>query len=280
MFKSYAQNFEDVILYRALRSVTRGFYIDIGASHPDIDSVSRAFHEKGWSGIHVEPLPAHAAALRLARPGDIVIEAAVSQDIGTSPFFEVGLGAGISTCSVELSERHRAAGFSVSTCIVKHVSLYDILSTHVTSEVHWMKIDVEGFEAAVIRSWQDSPVRPWIVVVESTEPMSTVPNYAAWEPELIRRGYRYVYFDGLNRFYLSDKHAELAAHFSCGPNYFDGFTVQPHHWICPQPSSLQIDSQALPPASVAVWRAHLGKLRRVSQSLLRTLRHLVQRRKA
>ena len=86
MFRSYAQNFEDVIRYRALRSVPRGFYIDIGASHPDIDSVSRAFHEKGWSGIHVEPLAAHAAALRLARPGDIVIEAVVSQHIGTSLF--------------------------------------------------------------------------------------------------------------------------------------------------------------------------------------------------
>ena len=280
MFISYAQNFEDVILYRALRSVPRGFYIDIGASHPDIDSVSRAFHEKGWSGIHVEPLPAHAAALRLARPGDIVIEAAVSEDIGALPFFDVGLGAGISTCSVELSERHRAAGFPVSTCTVKHVSLFDILNTHVTSDVHWMKIDVEGFEASVIRSWQESPVRPWIVVVESTEPMSTVPNYAEWEPELIRRGYHYVYFDGLNRFYLSEKHAELAAHFSCGPNFFDGFTVQPHHWICPQPSPLQIDFQVLPSSTLAVPSAHPGKMRRVSQTLLRTLKHLIQRRKA
>jgi FkbM family methyltransferase len=280
MFISYAQNFEDVILYRALRSVPRGFYIDIGASHPDIDSVSRAFHEKGWSGIHVEPLPAHAAALRLARPGDIVIEAAVSEDIGELPFFDVGLGAGISTCSVELSERHRAAGFPVSTCTVKYVSLFDILNTHVTSDVHWMKIDVEGFEAAVIRSWQESPVRPWIVVVESTEPMSTVPNYAEWEPELIRRGYRYVYFDGLNRFYLSEKHAELTAHLSCGPNFFDGFTVQPHHWICSPPSPLQIDSQANSPSMVAVSSAYLSEVLQISEMLLRRLKPLVQGRKA
>ena len=30
-FISYAQNLEDVILYRSLRDVERGFYVDVGA---------------------------------------------------------------------------------------------------------------------------------------------------------------------------------------------------------------------------------------------------------
>lgn len=30
-FVSYAQNFEDVMLYRALKHVEKGFYIDVGA---------------------------------------------------------------------------------------------------------------------------------------------------------------------------------------------------------------------------------------------------------
>ena len=55
MFISYAQNFEDVILWRALKHVENGFYIDIGAQDPVIDSVSRGFYEKGWRGLHVEP---------------------------------------------------------------------------------------------------------------------------------------------------------------------------------------------------------------------------------
>ena len=52
---SHAQNFEDVILNRALEDVESGFYIDIGANDPDIDSVTRYFYEKGWSGIKIEP---------------------------------------------------------------------------------------------------------------------------------------------------------------------------------------------------------------------------------
>ena len=53
---SYAQNFEDVMLWRALGQIEHGFYIDIGAQDPIIDSVSLAFYEHGWRGIHVEPM--------------------------------------------------------------------------------------------------------------------------------------------------------------------------------------------------------------------------------
>ena len=59
-FRSYGQNFEDVMLYRALGKVERDFYIDIGAQHPKIDSVSKAFFTGGggafmWSRCLTTP---------------------------------------------------------------------------------------------------------------------------------------------------------------------------------------------------------------------------------
>ena len=74
-FVSYAQNFEDVLLWRALHSVERGFYIDAGAWHPDTDSVTRAFHDRGWHGINVEPSAEGFQRLEAARPR--LIEAVV-----------------------------------------------------------------------------------------------------------------------------------------------------------------------------------------------------------
>ncbi len=62
-FISYAQNFEDVMLWRALKHVERGFYIDVGAFSPDLDSVTRAFSERGWRGINIEPNPHYLAQL-------------------------------------------------------------------------------------------------------------------------------------------------------------------------------------------------------------------------
>ena len=37
-FVSYAQNYEDVMLWRALKHVKNGFYVDVGANDPLIDS--------------------------------------------------------------------------------------------------------------------------------------------------------------------------------------------------------------------------------------------------
>ena len=51
-FISYAQNYEDVMLWRALQHIENGFYIDVGAAWPDVDSVTKAFYDKGWRGIN------------------------------------------------------------------------------------------------------------------------------------------------------------------------------------------------------------------------------------
>src|SRR5579863_744930 len=52
---SYAQNGEDVLLGRAFGWQTDGFYIDVGANHPVNDSVTKAFYDRGWRGINIEP---------------------------------------------------------------------------------------------------------------------------------------------------------------------------------------------------------------------------------
>ena len=69
-FISYAQNFEDVMLWRALCDMENGFYVDVGAADPKELSDTRAFYERGWSGINVEPLDEYFDKLTQARPRD------------------------------------------------------------------------------------------------------------------------------------------------------------------------------------------------------------------
>jgi hypothetical protein len=54
-FISYAQNYEDVMLWRALKDVSNGFWIDIGAAHPRDLSVTLAFSERGWRASQPPP---------------------------------------------------------------------------------------------------------------------------------------------------------------------------------------------------------------------------------
>lgn len=224
MMISYAQNFEDVILWRALKHVEKGVYVDIGAQDPVVDSISMAFYEAGWRGVHVEPVRAYADKLRQARPDEEVLEAAIGVERGDLTFFEMQ-ESGLSTGDAEIARNHEAAGLKINVTTVRSVPLSDVLARFEERDVHWLKIDAEGMERSVIESWSPSRVRPWIVVVESTLPNSQQQNFEQWEPTLLTLGYSFVYFDGLNRFYVSKAYASLAAVFGPGPNVFDAFAL-------------------------------------------------------
>lgn len=216
---TYAQNFEDVILWRALCSIEQGFYIDVGAQDPTYDSVSRHFHENGWRGVHIEPHPEYAALLRAARPGDRVIQAAVAAEPGLSTFYSFS-GTGLSTAVERVAHRHTDNGFSSEELTVASITLDMVFAECGQREVHWLKLDVEGFERPALEGWT-SQVRPWIVVVEAVEVGGRTPNHDVYESVLLGKGYHFVYFDGLNRFYVSDAHRELDAHFAYGPSLWD-----------------------------------------------------------
>jgi len=92
--------------------------------------------------------------------------------------------------------------------------------------VHFLKVDVEGFEEAVLRGNQWQLHRPWVVVVEATLPMSQTESYQGWEPILLNADYLFAYADGLNRFYVAKEHANLLEVFKYPPNVFDEFKLR------------------------------------------------------
>jgi FkbM family methyltransferase len=213
-FLSRAQNLEDIVLWRALRHVTDGRYIDIGACDPRWLSVSRGFYEQGWRGVHFEPLPASAAKLRADRPDEPVHQIALADHDGMLTFF-VSSVEGNSTGVPELA----AADAPQVSVPVRTLASFG--AGWAGTEVHWMKIDVEGMEAAVLRGWDARLLRPWVLVVEATRPNSTEPNHAEWEPIVLAAGYRFALFDGLNRFYVAEEHLELLPTVSIPGNIFD-----------------------------------------------------------
>lgn len=219
-FVSYAQNFEDVMLWRALKHVENGTYVDVGAQHPTIDSVSKAFYLHGWRGIHIEPVQQYAELLRDDRPDEIVLQVALGETDGVLAL-NVIPETGLSTAIDQYAQAHHEHGFATRQVHVPMLTLKTALPMLAGRDVHWLKIDVEGFEAQVLKGWDSSTLRPWIMVVEATVPGSAQRDYETWDPIIQEAGYRFVYFDGLNRFYVADEHAELVAAFSAPPNVFD-----------------------------------------------------------
>ena len=221
-FVSYAQNYEDVMLARAFAGVERGFYVDVGAQDPRFDSVTKAFYDLGWHGINLEPVEHWHRKLVEERPRDINLCLAAGDHAGAIEFHETD-ESGLSTASAEFARRHREAGHALRTRQVPVDTLDAICRRHDVREVHFLKVDVEGAEAEVLRGLDLARLRPWVILVEATEPNSRVSNHAQWEALVTDHDYRLVYQDGLNRFYLAREHEALAPAFAAPPNIFDDF---------------------------------------------------------
>lgn len=223
---SYAQNFEDVMLWRVLKHVENGFYVDVGALSPEFDSVTRWFYEQGWHGINIEPNPEYVGKLNEWRGRDVNLPVAIGESNGVIDINIVS-NPGLSTTDPQILAQHVASGFSVRKTTVLLKTLTWVFEHHVPAQqdVHFLKIDVEGGEAAVIRGLDWSRFRPWVVVAEATVPMSKHESHAEWEPTLLENDYEFAYADGLNRFYVAREHADLRAGFDYPPNVFDTFVL-------------------------------------------------------
>lgn len=207
-FISYSQMHEDAVLFQALGHIWCGFYIDVGAQDPVVDSVTKAFYQHGWHGINIEPIEHWFNKIVQDRPSDINLNVAVGARKGTLQLFEV-VDTGLSTANVEFAKRHKERGFNVREVNVEMTTLNDICTFEGVTEIQFLKIDVEGFEKEVLQGVDLSKIRPWIILVESTEPLSYVETWGDWESILLSAGYSFVKTDGLNRFYLSSEHEEL-----------------------------------------------------------------------
>jgi FkbM family methyltransferase len=227
---AYGQNAEDVVLRRALKDVDKGFYVEVGGNDPTVLSISRAFYDAGWRGIVIEPVESLAERFAQDRPRDLVVQAAITAaDVDEVALHAID-GTGLSTLDNAISDRHAEAGYESREVRVPARSLNSVLDADdVPEAIHFMIVDTEGTEADVLASLDLTRWRPWILVVEATEPLTNTPSHQSWEPALLASGYEFCLFDGISRFYVAAEHAGRLKHaLSYPPNVLDNYT--PHHW--------------------------------------------------
>lgn len=226
---SYAQRLEDYHLDLVFGGQRNGFYIDVGAGHPVADNVSFWFYLKGWNGLIVEPQRALADMYASMRPRDIAACTLVGAREGEADFHVVERMHGFSTTVEHHARAASDLGARYATERVPVRALASLTAQHSVAQVDFLKIDVEGAESDVLASADWQRCRPRVVVVEAVAPGTMAEAWRDWEPFLLAQGYRYAFFDGLNRFYVADEASELAARFPSEPAPWD---IVQHLWDC------------------------------------------------
>jgi FkbM family methyltransferase len=199
----YSQNREDLILESFFLGVEKGFYVDVGANDPNIDSVTKLFYDKGWNGINIEPITHHYRALKTHRSRDINLNIGIGKSSSTMTFHEYTEGDGLSTFSpqmaAEYSRLNDALTKSTKEYSVEVVTLKEVFDSNGVEAIHFLKVDVEGFEYDVLAGNDWELYRPEVICIEANHILDD------WRPLLAANHYKLVFFDGLNEYYVDSR---------------------------------------------------------------------------
>ena len=167
--ESYSQEGEDMILRRLFENQATGFYVDVGAHHPQRFSNTYFFYKKGWRGINIDAMPNSMNLFNKIRARDINIEKPVSEKKQVLTYYAFNEPA-LNGFSKELSEERNGKGnyFIKFTKDIETVTLEEILDNNLpkNQQIDFLSIDVEGLDFMVLKSNNFDKYKPKVILIE------------------------------------------------------------------------------------------------------------------
>jgi FkbM family methyltransferase len=179
----------------------KGYFVEVGANHPQIGSQTWRFEQSGWNGVLVEPQQDLAEDLRRERKARVFAVACSSPaNAGRLlPFYVAGwLSA--------LDRDRMAPGAEPESVVEVPIKTLDAILTEADapSPIDFLSIDVEGHEIEVLEGFDFTRWRPRLILIEDQ-----VGNLAKLKV-MRRAGYRLIRHSQFNGWYVPrDTHVEI-----------------------------------------------------------------------
>lgn len=167
--RSYSQEGEDMVLRQIFQARPTGFYVDVGAHHPQRFSNTYYFYLRGWSGINIDAMPGSMKLFESMRDRDINLEYAISDQAQTLTYYIFNEPA-LNGFSKELAEsRNGRKNFRIiEERPITTRTLAEVLAKHLPPgrSIEFLSVDVEGLDYQVLNSSDWDKYRPMVVLAE------------------------------------------------------------------------------------------------------------------
>ncbi len=151
--------------------IKNGKFVDVGANDGIIGSMTYGLENNGWKGILIEPNPVLVERLKQVRTSP-VLQFAISSTEGELPFYIVEgpdnlHGLSRFNYTKEFETHVNNSGGKVIKIIVHVKKISNIISEMSNlDKIDFLKIDVEGHELEVLKSFDFDKFHPMLIVTE------------------------------------------------------------------------------------------------------------------
>ncbi len=201
---SFSQYTEDLVIDGILSGQKKGFYVDIGANDPDEINNTKRFHQRGWTGINIEPSPEKIKLFNKKRPKDINLNIGIGSKKNTLEFYVMSADTLSSFEKEKAIEQGRGHGAElVSTILIDVDTLKNVFDKNIIKKkktIDFMSVDVEGFELEVLKSNDWKKYTPRVIMIEININTESVVNF------LLELDYILVYSNGTNGIFVHRKY--------------------------------------------------------------------------
>ncbi len=214
---SYAENQEDLILYHALKRYNNIFYIDVGANDAWYASLTQLFYSRNLGrGVNIDGNILYYQKLVQMREKDINLNIAIGDITGEVNFpLDYGGEGTLNEEFINLVNQRRKITNEPRYAKVQLDTLANIIKKYVPpeQEIHFCKIDTEGYEEKCLLGIDWNLKRPWIFCIESVLETSSGKKRTdmEWEYILKNNGYSPALMDLNNKYYVANEHIEIAS---------------------------------------------------------------------